>query len=393
VMKEHGRIQAAGSVSARFMQNANVVAGGDIVIGDSAVQCRLEAGGQILAWEGKGKIIGGIHKARGGLIANQFGSEVEVPTELIVAQPEVFERLKDVGNRFRNDLEEIKNLLGDQKLTESKLAAMPARKEKAFKAVMTYSDLAQHNLGCLVQLRDPLLADPSSAPAEVSVMVVMHPGTRVTIQGVLLEIKKPVLASRISYARSQEMLELNALGSAKKAEVERGPNNPTLVEDTLVRLASMMAEGDRLNLLGTLRTVRDLSSATQRILVADDQRSTRAILSRMLQKYGYTVFEDTGARVIHEILKHSVDLVLLDIAFPGGKNGIEILKEIKAHELLKDLPVIMITAHKSKPIIRAALTNKADGLLLKPFSMDLVRENVERCLVEAVEVVDSPASP
>ncbi len=391
VMKGKGRIEAGGSVSVRFCQNATIVAGGDIIIGDSVVNCRLEAGGRIIAQSGKGMIRGGIVKAKRGILARTIGSDLEVPTELIVEQDPVFHQLCQAAHRFRNDLEEIAKLLGQEQPTEERLAGLKAKKAKAVQALLTYRYLAEHNLDGLEKLREPLMASGRESAGGVCAQDVMYPGTRVTILDRTWEIQKMLQAARISYNAAKGRLKSGPIRPEDLGEQEEPQQSlarQAREAETRNAIDVMLVEADRLELARSLTSLREMGDGGVRVLVADDHRLTRTVLRRLLEKWDFTVFEDSGATVLESLLKHSIDLVLLDIAFPGGKNGVQILKEIRAHPVLKDKPVIMMTVHKDKAIVKAAMLAKADDFIIKPFTQDIVTEKVNKVLAKR-----DPAEP
>lgn len=69
------------------------------------------------------------------------------------------------------------------------------------------------------------------------------------------------------------------------------------------------------------------------------------------------------------------DIVLLDINLPG-KEGHALLEEIKKDMRLRKVIVIMLTNSESEIDIKRALTNKADGYMLKPANMVNLVETV-----------------
>jgi len=72
-----------------------------------------------------------------------------------------------------------------------------------------------------------------------------------------------------------------------------------------------------------------------KILVMDDENFIRDILGKMLEYLGYRVqTTKRGKDAIEEYLSvhkkgKSFDLVILDLVIPGGRNGIEVLEELK----------------------------------------------------------------
>ena len=82
-----------------------------------------------------------------------------------------------------------------------------------------------------------------------------------------------------------------------------------------------------------------------RILIADDHSMIRQGLKQVLSEEfpQATIVEcSTGHGILEAVNSHSLDIVILDIHFPD-KNGLEILKEIKA--MHPNLPVVVLSLH------------------------------------------------
>ncbi len=81
----------------------------------------------------------------------------------------------------------------------------------------------------------------------------------------------------------------------------------------------------------------------RRILVVDDEESTRDLLSLTLQSDGYEVLcAEDGFCALGLCHTHPPDIVLTDIKMPG-MDGIELLRRLK--HINPDMEVIMITGH------------------------------------------------
>lgn len=70
------------------------------------------------------------------------------------------------------------------------------------------------------------------------------------------------------------------------------------------------------------------------------------------------------------------ELVLLDLNLPG-KNGHEVLAEMKAREDLKEIPVIMMSTSKADNDIRTAYRNMANCYIIKPRETSMYDQTVE----------------
>jgi two-component system, OmpR family, response regulator len=113
------------------------------------------------------------------------------------------------------------------------------------------------------------------------------------------------------------------------------------------------------------------------LLVVDDDREIRILLSRLLTRRGYRV---TTAREEHEmrriLLSSRVDLVILDIMLPG-KDGLTLCRELRGS---KPLPVIMLTARGEATDRVIGLEVGADDYLAKPFDVRELEARVRAVL-------------
>jgi two-component system response regulator PilR (NtrC family) len=115
-----------------------------------------------------------------------------------------------------------------------------------------------------------------------------------------------------------------------------------------------------------------------RILVVDDERSMREMLSILLEREGYeTVEAKTGQEALQLFETSIFDLVISDIQMPG-MNGIELLGRIK--QLAPEVPVLMITAFATAEQAVDAIKLGAFHYFTKPFNNDEIRALVRNAL-------------
>jgi two-component system OmpR family response regulator len=106
------------------------------------------------------------------------------------------------------------------------------------------------------------------------------------------------------------------------------------------------------------------------ILVVDDHREIRDLVSRALAKEGFRVSVAADGRAMHKVLANGrIDLILLDLMLPG-EDGLSLCRNLRAGS---NIPIIMLTA-KGEEVDRViGLEMGADDYLPKPFgSRELV---------------------
>lgn len=108
-----------------------------------------------------------------------------------------------------------------------------------------------------------------------------------------------------------------------------------------------------------------MMSAMDHILIVDDDRDIRDLLSEYLQKQGYRVSVAADGRAMRTVMSRSApDLIVLDLMLPG-EDGLVLCREIRAQS---DLPIIMLTARGEEVDRIVGLEMGADDYLAKPFS-------------------------
>ncbi len=103
----------------------------------------------------------------------------------------------------------------------------------------------------------------------------------------------------------------------------------------------------------------------QRVLVVDDEKKIRDLLTAYLRADGFEVAEASdGVEALARARKTEPDLVILDVMMPG-MDGIEVLRELRK---TSDVFVMMLTARAEETDKLIGLSVGADDYLTKPFS-------------------------
>ena len=122
-------------------------------------------------------------------------------------------------------------------------------------------------------------------------------------------------------------------------------------------------------------------NATPHLLVVDDDREIRDLVSRFFVKQGYRVAMAADAAAMDAVLTASaIDLVILDLMLPG-KSGLEICRELRARS---PVPILMLTAMGDETDRIVGLEMGADDYLAKPFNPRELLARVRAILRRAV---------
>ena len=118
-------------------------------------------------------------------------------------------------------------------------------------------------------------------------------------------------------------------------------------------------------------------SGSARILVVDDDEDIRYTLARRLKREGYeeVALATKGREALDLIARRPFDLILLDIMM-REMNGYEVLERLKADEVLRHVPVIMISAISKLDSVVLCIELGAEDYLPKPFNSVLLRARI-----------------
>jgi len=118
----------------------------------------------------------------------------------------------------------------------------------------------------------------------------------------------------------------------------------------------------------------------KKILIVDDCKEIRQLVSTTLDLNFFTVFEaPDGATAIEMAQKHIPDLIIMDIIMPGVIDGVEALRRIKKQPATTRCEVIILSGSRTDRTEECFKAGAAD-IITKPFSpLDLITK-VEQIL-------------
>ena len=103
----------------------------------------------------------------------------------------------------------------------------------------------------------------------------------------------------------------------------------------------------------------------EEILIVEDERDIREILSFNLERAGYRTVEASSAEQGIEKLTQSTSLILLDVMLPG-MSGFEMASKIR--EEGSHVPIIFLTARSAEEDVLSGFSSGGDDYIAKPFS-------------------------
>jgi len=119
-----------------------------------------------------------------------------------------------------------------------------------------------------------------------------------------------------------------------------------------------------------------------RILIAEDERDIRDLITFTLKFAGHEVFPTSNGEEAYQLaIQILPDLIVLDVRMPR-MTGYEACQQIKANPSTQDIPVVFLSAKGQESEVKTGIEAGAEEYILKPFSPDQLVERVRSILIK-----------
>ena len=119
-----------------------------------------------------------------------------------------------------------------------------------------------------------------------------------------------------------------------------------------------------------------------RILIAEDEPDIRELVAFTLRFAGHEVTATpNGEEALYKAGEIIPDLILMDVRMPR-MTGYDACRAMKQNPILKDIPVVFLSAKGQDSEIQTGMEAGAEEYLLKPFAPDQLTERVKAILAK-----------
>ncbi|MGB9710038.1 MAG: response regulator [Thermodesulfovibrio sp.] len=117
-----------------------------------------------------------------------------------------------------------------------------------------------------------------------------------------------------------------------------------------------------------------------KILVVDDDKTTRKMITLILKSKGYEVVTaENGLEALQKLGLEKINLILTDMNMPY-MDGIELTKQVKANPDFSHIPVVMITTEADEDEKKRAFEVGVDDYLVKPTNAEQITESMKKII-------------
>ena len=124
-----------------------------------------------------------------------------------------------------------------------------------------------------------------------------------------------------------------------------------------------------------------MANKRKTIVIADDEKSVRALVKRFLRGKYIVLEASDGEEAVNLAHTQKPDLILMDIMMPKV-DGYIACSIIKTDQTTKEIPVIMLTAVNHELNVKFSQDLGASGYITKPFNVDEVLYQIKQALGE-----------
>jgi CheY-like chemotaxis protein len=116
------------------------------------------------------------------------------------------------------------------------------------------------------------------------------------------------------------------------------------------------------------------------ILAVDDDKNLLKLLTKQIDLIGHkTIVASSGNEGIEFARTGNPDLILLDIMMPD-MNGFEVIKRIKKDEVIKNIPIIMLTSKTEREYVIEAMRQGVLDYIVKPYNFTNLSKKIESAI-------------
>jgi two-component system chemotaxis response regulator CheY len=117
-----------------------------------------------------------------------------------------------------------------------------------------------------------------------------------------------------------------------------------------------------------------------KILIVDDDSTTRKLLGLYLKAKGYEVaYAENGLEGLQKLGMENPNLIISDLNMPY-MDGIEFVKSVRGDATWHEIPILMVTTEGDPEERDRAMSVGVNGYLVKPVTAEIVTQNIKHIL-------------
>ncbi|MGC2519185.1 MAG: response regulator [Burkholderiales bacterium] len=206
---------------------------------------------------------------------------------------------------------------------------------------------------------------------------------------IVIDLQQKGFLQPVKSAETGDSADLGALDFSSYQPPDQATAREQRDEDFALRLqeaqgftAMLKQQGYVVRIARQARSpAKPASGGAYSVLVVEDDPTLSAAVRKFLELEGFVPRVAANRdEVAAELRKPPLpDLILLDVMLSGA-SGFDILQRVRSHPMLKQIPIIMVTAMTAREDVMRALAADASGYITKPFKFDALMKSIKAVL-------------
>lgn len=118
-----------------------------------------------------------------------------------------------------------------------------------------------------------------------------------------------------------------------------------------------------------------------KILVIEDNEDNREILRHQLSRLGYEAVEAAdGLEGLKRAEEETPDMMIVDIMLPGGMDGREVVRRLRANSKTQATPILAVTVLFQKDEVQSCLDAGCNDVLSRPITIQQLKDKMDKLL-------------
>jgi len=114
----------------------------------------------------------------------------------------------------------------------------------------------------------------------------------------------------------------------------------------------------------------------KKMLIVEDDILSQNVMRRIFKSDFEIDFCESAEEYYEKYSGKKYDIIIMDIAIKGAKNGLDLIREIKAAPTFTGTPILCLTAHIQTKMRQTAIESGSDLFITKPVSNKVLKEAV-----------------
>ena len=123
-------------------------------------------------------------------------------------------------------------------------------------------------------------------------------------------------------------------------------------------------------------TKKERELVMKKMLIVEDDDLSIKVMRRIFQNDFEIDYCESVDEYYEKYSKTKYDIIIMDISLKGTKNGLELIREIKAAPTFTGTPILCLTAHAQTKMRQTAIESGSDLFITKPVSNKILKESV-----------------